>query len=449
MSRKFSPRRVRDSLQLMVHTPDPATNSDDGPDDAQAILPGWVSALLAGLGSGAVGWLLVTVPVLITWSVDRTGELGPVFGTATQVWLLAHGGGLRIGEVEWTLAPLGITLVLLLLITQATAVLTRRLDDDGRARLATRLVRGPACVAGGYALVVLATALALSSPAQAGRAMLGAVALASVGALWGTSRVVDLGIVQRLPGWARSVPAAAAAAVWTVLIGAAAALAVSIAMHHERITSIAEGLGADGLNAAQLLLAQLAFWPNLVVWAASWVLGAGFTIGGGTVVSPPATDLGLLPSVPVLGALPAEGAGQWSLAWLIVGVLAGMLAGVVVLRRRSAARLDETALASFVAALTALAVLTVLALLSRGNLGVGRLTGLGPRLIELMVLGGALLILPAISVGVIGGLVRHRHGGRGAQPPGAAGHGPEESTGAPGVVDDKQPTVRVGDRVGP
>lgn len=462
MSRKFSRRRVRSPLQLMVHSAEPDVDSDAEPEvtrsvpRAGAVLPDWVSALLTGLALGACGWLLVTVPVVLSWVVDRTGELGPVFGTATQIWLLAHGGGLRIGEVDWTLAPLGITAALLLLVTQVSTLLARRIGGapssaaratPGGAPLGARTVRGPACLAGGYALVVLMTALVLGAPVQAGRAMLGALALSAVGALWGTGRVRDLGILDRLPGWARPVPAAAAAAVWAVLIGAAAALASGIVLHRERITAIVDGLGADGLNAAQLLLAQLAFWPNVLVWAASWVLGSGFTVGAGTVVSPPATNLGLLPSVPVLGALPSEGAGHWTLAWLIVGVLAGALAGLTVLSRRPAGGLSDTALSSFMAGLTALGLVILLALLSRGDLGSGRLTGLGPRVVELIVFGGALLILPAVSVGVIGGIARHWRRGRRTRWPRGAEHDPEESTRVVGGVDDREPTVDVGDRV--
>lgn len=430
----------------MVRTADPVGGPDDEPEGERAVLPGWVSALLTGLALGAAGWLLVAVPVVVIWLVDRTGDFGPVFPTATQIWLLAQGGGLRIGEVQWTLAPLGITTVLLLLVTGVTAVRARRTGPDGETALA-RLLRGPACVAGGYATVVLMTAVGFGSPLQAAKAVLGALALAGVGALWGSGRVADLLFVRRLPGWVHAVPAAAIAAVWTVLVGGAAAWSVSILLHRERITAIADGLGADGLNATQLILAQLAFWPNLLVWAASWVLGSGFVVGAGTVVSPAATDLGLLPSVPVLGALPAEGVGHWTLAWLVVGVVAGVLAGLVVLRQRPAAGLDETALASFAAGVMALVVLVVLALLSRGDLGVGRLTGLGPKVVELIVLGGALLILPAISVGVIGGIVRHWRGARPAKTP--TGSGPQQSTGGGGAVDDEEPTIRVGDRVGP
>lgn len=444
MPRSFRRRRARTPLQLVVRAADPSSASQADPGPLRPALPGWARALAVGLGAGITGWLLVLVPVLLSWLADRSGGIGPVLDLTTQIWLLAHGGGLQIGEVRWTLAPLGITLLLLLLVALGSTLLVRSLAGKGLPTRAA-LLRLPAVVAGGYAAVVLMTALALGSPVQAGRAALGAVLLSGAGALWGAGRAADLGLLQLLPAWARCVPAAAGAAVGTVLLGGAAALGAGLVLHRERITAIADGLGAEGVSAVQLVVAQLAFLPNLLIWAASWVLGSGFSVGAGTVVSPPATDLGLLPSIPVLGALPAEGAADLALSWLIVGVAAGAVAGVVVLRRRPAARLEETAGAGLAAGLVALAAVTVLALLSRGDLGVGRLTNLGPRIPELLMLGGALLVVPAISVGVLGGIVRHWRGYPDAQQSSDS----DEPTRVVGLVDDEDPTIRVGDRVGP
>ena len=92
-----------------------------------------------------------------------------------------------------------------------------------------------------------------------------------------------------------------------------------------------------------LLALQLAFAPNLIIWAASYALGAGFSLGSGALVAPAGTELGLLPAIPVFGALPEVGpAGTGQLWWLAGGVLAGVVAAVVVVLGRPAARFDET-----------------------------------------------------------------------------------------------------------
>ncbi|MDO5683288.1 MAG: DUF6350 family protein, partial [Propionibacteriaceae bacterium] len=410
MSSDFSRRRLRNPLRLKVRTAD----SDREPQDDSAarstvVLPAWTQATLAGVSAAIAGWLGVCLVVFLSWLTELAGETGPVFGAATQLWLLAHGGGLQLGDVHWTLIPLGLSLPLLLLCRGLTSGFVHRVamaGPLGRGRLLRLL--GLLVVA--YALVVTLPALALGSPVQAGRALLGAAILASVGALWGAGGVVDLGLASVVPAWARVIPAAAAAAIWVTLTGGTAVLAISLVLHHARIAAIVDGLGVGPGGMLQLVIAQAAFWPNLVIWATSWVLGGGFTLGDGTVVSPPATELGLIPSIPVLGALPAGAPSQWVLLWLLVGVVAGAAAATVVLRRRPLARLEEVTGLSFLAGLASIVVLLILAVLSRGDLGAARLTGLGPRLAELALLGAPLLTLSAVTVGLVGGVVRQLRG---------------------------------------
>ncbi|WP_432559747.1 cell division protein PerM [Granulicoccus sp. GXG6511] len=449
-------RRTRNRLRLKVRTAGAVPDSGTEPPRPGSRLPAWAAAILTGAGAGVAGWLIVCLVVVINWLTSLSGDIGPVFGAATQIWLLAHGGGLSIGGVRWTLIPLGLTaLILLVAVGLISGLVHRAVSADSLSR--RTVLRLLALVGAGYVVVVGGAAAAFGSWEQTARAVSGAVALVVVAALWGAGRVVDLGLVRLLPEWARPVPAAAVAAVWTVLAGGAAVLATGIVMHRERITAIADGLGADPGSTAQLVLAQAAFWPNLLIWAGAWALGAGFTLGDGTVVSPPATDVGLVPSIPVLGAMPVEPGGNWMLAWLLIGVVAGALAGWVVLRRRSGARLDETAGVSFLAGLAALIAVTLLSLVARGDLGVARLTGLGPRIPELLLLAGPLLTLPAVTVGLIGGLVRQVRGNRSDQVDGEDGEPPEDPVAEPtrvletsrvnpavSAMDDDEPTIITG-----
>ena len=54
-----------------------------------------------------------------------------------------------------------------------------------------------------------------------------------------------------------------------------------------------------------LAVAELAYLPNLVVWALAWLTGAGFAVGAGTHFAPDDVVGGALPAVPMLGALPS------------------------------------------------------------------------------------------------------------------------------------------------
>ena len=58
------------------------------------------------------------------------------------------------------------------------------------------------------------------------------------------------------------------------------------------------------VGAALLLLAQLGYLPNAVIWAIAFTLGPGFAFGTGTVVAPTGSALGTLPAFPLLAALP-------------------------------------------------------------------------------------------------------------------------------------------------
>ena len=69
-------------------------------------------------------------------------------------------------------------------------------------------------------------------------------------------------------------------------------------------TAVDRTLAPVAVGAALLLLAQLAYVPNAVVWAISFTLGPGFAFGTGTVIAPTGSALGPLPAFPMLAALP-------------------------------------------------------------------------------------------------------------------------------------------------
>lgn len=367
-------------------------------------------ALGAGALAAAAGWVLVAGLTLLGWLTARAGELSDVFTGATQMWLLAHGGGLQIGGIRWTLIPLGVTAILALVIAAVSSATAHRMigdDDEPDVRqLFGNLLRVVAVTGTAYALTVVAVAILAGSVTQGGRTAIGAGVLALLGTTWGAGRGLGLKLADVLPAWAQPLPAATAAATWVVLLGGAVALTMSVIKYEDRIAGIAGGLGADATTTVAMAIAQLLFLPNLVIWAGAWTLGAGFTFGQDSVVSPPSTDLGLLPSIPVLGALPAEGPGDWLLLWLATGVVAGALGATVVLNRRRQAGAEEVALVSALAGLLSAGVLVLLGLAAGGNLGVERLTDLGPRIPELAVLSSALLGMSGLLSGLIAGLVR-------------------------------------------
>ena len=100
--------------------------------------------------------------------------------------------------------------------------------------------------------------------------------------------------------------------------------------------SLNDALGAGAVGSVLLLLAQLAYVPNAVIWAVCFTLGPGFAFGAGTVVAPTGAALGPLPMFPMLAAMPsgahASLPGWVSVGMLAVPYLAGAFGGVLLVR---------------------------------------------------------------------------------------------------------------------
>lgn len=373
----------------------------------------WLLASIGGgLAAALFGWILCAGLAVLGWLGGDDAALPDALAIGTQIWLLAHGGGAHIGIYRWTLVPLGFTLVLAAMLSgfasyaarQGLAAAPAVLDSAGRLHLIRRVVL--AC-AGPYVAAATAAALLMGNTGQAFRTLLGAGLLAAVATGWGASRALGHRFAHHLPDWARPLPAALLAAQGVMALAGAVVLAASIAVRADRVTGLADGLAPGVAGGAVLLLAQLVFLPNLVAWSAAWSLGSGFTIGDGSVVSPGDTDLGLVPGIPILGALPPEGPGGWiDLVWLTAGVGAGVVAAVLVMRARPRARFDQTCLVGGLAGVLSGLLFTGLAALTRGDLGTGRLTDLGPRLLESGVMAVTLMGLSGMVVGLVWGLIR-------------------------------------------
>jgi hypothetical protein len=374
-----------------------------------------LAVLSAALAAAVAGWLIVAAPIVVAAITGPTRSIAGGFELATQFWLLAHGAGAVIGGTTITLMPLGLTAVLVLILSGLSgvaahqAVLAQESDElthEVQQRMLARLVLW---FTGAYLVTVGVVAFLLTTPTQVAKALLGSALLAGVSSLIGVGRALGWVPIRSWPAWARRVPRAAGAGIVTVLVGAAAALAVALYQGRERITLLASSLDADPVGGLVLILGQLAYLPNFILWAASWVVGAGFTVGDGSVISPTVTHVGLLPAVPVFGAVPTAATGQWGMvSWLLVGVAAGAVAAWTAVAPQRRARFDETALVGGLAGVIAGVALTVVAVFSRGNLGIARMVGVGPRPVELFVMACSLLGISGMAAGLVIGLVSRR-----------------------------------------
>jgi hypothetical protein len=141
-----------------------------------------------------------------------------------------------------------------------------------------------------------------------------------------------------------------------------------------------------------LAVAQLALLPTLIVWAATWIVGPGFTLGTGALVSPLGTNLQIVPALPVLGIVPTD-PPAFAFAVVALPVLAAFILGVavgprVVTKGGLVASLSDTdffsqplvklAATAAVAGAVSAGFGGLLASLTSGSLGPGRFQLVGP-----------------------------------------------------------------------
>ena len=407
-----------DSLRDRVRADSrPETGSDDEVLEAPSGLDWW-QAPAAGALAAAGSWLVLALPALVVWvaTAHTTVGWGDALGIASAGWFLGHGASVAVGELSLSLAPLGLWLLALLLTVRGARRLLDRTERSAPGTTWPRaLVRQvvPGFVLGYAAAGLLAWLLTLAGPARPGFAavlvVLGIPVLALAWAL--LRRYVageECGVVgewlDRLPRWLpRAVrPGVHGAA---ILLGLGTVLVViMVAARWSTVSGLHAAVNAGLVGGVLLTAAQLLVLPNLAVFALAWLAGPGFQIADGSTITLAGAHPGLMPMIPVLGALPSDGA--WS-GWLILLLSVPVLAGGVIgwLACRSLARLSSwrTKLATALAAVvTSAAGLTVLAALGSGAVGVDRLSAVGTRplvfgaaLLGLLVAGAALSVLSA------------------------------------------------------
>ncbi|HBB39467.1 MAG TPA: hypothetical protein DCZ33_04395 [Candidatus Aquiluna sp.] len=164
----------------------------------------------------------------------------------------------------------------------------------------------------------------------------------------------------------------------TLILTSSVLIALALGFGWVQVIGFYQGLGLSVLGGVMLTLGQLAVLPNLIVYGAAWISGAGFAIGNGSYVSPFATELGPIPALPVFAAVPVGGSER-GLLFILVPIIASLLATLFVakhadqLRWEYGTRLTGALSLSFVAALSASIVTFLISSLASGSFGPGRL----------------------------------------------------------------------------
>ena len=387
--------------------------------------PWYLVAVLAPIAVLLAGWVVLSALTIVGWLSSPEVELSTALRLAADLLVLAHGAPVTLGGQTVSIAPLGLTALLVFLAMPLAGWAARQAagqqgtsDDTGQIWADTDeiVMKVGGTFATVYAMTLILVAVALDTISW--RVLIGGVVVGAIAGLWGASRGVDHSPMAAWPAWLRSVPRALGAATLTVLAGASFALAIATWLGREPIAAIVEGLDG-GVPALVLLIAiHLLYLPNLVLAVASWMLGAGITLGDESLVTMAVVDAGLQPAIPAFGLVPTA-TSTLSFWWLIVGVIAGIVAALVVAWSRPRARFDETALVGGLSGVAAGLLIVVACALGSGSLGSTRLAHIGARIPELAIFAPTLLGLSGMAAGLVLGLLR-----RPARPEPAEDDGP-------------------------
>ena len=376
------------------------------------------AAILVAISLG-----VVLVPLTLVWFLENNPEVDwlVTFRAASDFWLLSHGTGLVVPEGEIlgilvpaflvTLVPLGMTIWL-----------ARSFYNAGKRFIAARAL-WPGWLGG--SLVYGASALGISTAAYdsaiypiAWQGVFFPTILFLVfqvlGSLFGQpDEIFEGDILDQAPErdrvrralnafrlklhWSvRSImgPAFRAGTAITVmlLMVSAFTIAVLIALSWIDITRLYESVQVSVLGAVVLTIGQMALIPNLIIYGAAWLTGVGFSIGAGSLISPLGSQVGPLPAIPILGALPV-GQLEFGMISIAVVLLAAFVATLLIRKSADEIRFEfATAWSAAISLGLSIAFVTasqmgLLALMASGSAGPGRLSqvGVSPWLVALVV----------------------------------------------------------------
>jgi len=360
---------------------------------------------LVATGGGMVAALLPLVVCLcvgvVGWFLSDSGLHGTTrdgLRAGGLAWLMAHGSGVTVQGALVSIVPLGLTLV----VAWTTWRVAHRVGDmvSGHGPDADRISDGerdwtvPVAIAlflVGYAVVAVVTSSLATGDGAApslarvlGWTLLLTVAVAAPAIAVGSGRAAIW--AQFLPALLRDAAATVPWVLGSLFAASGLVLLGALVLGLGDAASMMSRLHLQPGEAVLYTLVNAGFLPNAWTMATSWLLGPGFAVGVGTLVSPALVVLGPLPLLPLLAALP--GTGDPSTLVASVVALPPLLAALAVAgaqRRRPTVRWDEGALRGCGAGIVSGLVVGVLAVLSGGAAGPGRMSQVGAPAGEVLV----------------------------------------------------------------
>ncbi|MBB5830599.1 cell division protein PerM [Brachybacterium aquaticum] len=399
--------------------------------DVDSIATPLARGVLAALGTLGVALAVVVVPALaaqVAGTASTATALDAIL-IALNLLVLGHGGGivLSTGVIDGavTLTPLGLQLLLVVMSALAMRRAGRRLHlvrEDGALRVGALRDAGAALGAYGAMYPIGVAVLAAigrsndASPVVTSAVVSGAMVAVLgglLGILWSlrrepTADVPGVRVLELLPAPYGDIARSALIAVLGLAGAGMALLVVMLALTLPAQSALFDQLDPGVVGGIVLTLLHLALLPLLAVWAMVVLLGGTVGVGTSTGISLDGSATGVLPALPILGALPQPGEfSPW--AWLLILVPAVAVGVGAYALMRDVADLDlRDRLTAWIGyPVTVVVAVLLLAGLATGGIGEGRLVHLGPQMGTLLlpllsvVVGATALVAGVFATGLI------------------------------------------------
>ena len=407
----------------------------DAPDRQRSLLTTGTIAALVVTGTG-----LATLTLLVLIGFVAAPHVGfglpAVLRTAAALWLVGHHVGFAFrGAGRIGMLPLGLVLLPGLLLWRAGRWVVRatgihRLRHIWPAALGLAIPYG--LLSGALALASRSAIESSSVPQAVAWGFLLALAAGGLGGARALAPWRQL--IALLPLRARSVVVGVAGCLASLTVAGSLVVGISLVVHLHEMATLTDSLAPGTIGTLLLLLLQLGYLPNAIIWAIAFAVGPGFAFGSATVVTPTGSALAQLPAFPLLAALPpglhAALPGWLEPVVLALPYLAGGVGGLLIVRSAGRLPLDAAPLRGLACGALSGMLLGLLAVVSGGPLGDGRLAAVGPSpwqvcLVSALELG----IAAAVTAGVVNYVALRRTGALAetAQPVRSAAASPDDA----------------------
>ncbi len=159
-------------------------------------------------------------------------------------------------------------------------------------------------------------------------------------------------------------------------------ISVMLTLNWIEIVKLSQSLQLTFLGTLAVSAGQLSLMPNLIALGNSWLTGVGFAVGQGSQVSPLVTELGPLPAIPMLAALPVS-SGSFGVLFILVPLLAAFFATLLVKSHTAELRFNYASTTSaaislgLAIGLVAAIEMWILADFASGSIGPSRMSLIG------------------------------------------------------------------------